>query len=57
MWDNFVREMMRAANEIVNGFARFLPRFLEMLVIVLRGMVDRVCAEGSTPKRPEAHSI
>jgi len=37
MWDNFVREMMRAANEIVNGFARFLPRFLEMLVIVLVG--------------------
>jgi len=39
MWDNFVREMTRAANEIVSGVARFLPRFLEMLVIVLVGWV------------------
>ncbi len=39
MWDNFIREMTRAANEIVSGVARFLPRFLEMLVIVLVGWV------------------
>jgi hypothetical protein len=37
MWDNFVREMTRAADEILRAFARFLPRFLEMLVIVLAG--------------------
>src|SRR6266496_1190617 len=39
MWDNFIREMTRAANEIVSGVARFPPRFLEMLVIVLVGWV------------------
>jgi hypothetical protein len=39
MWDNFVKEMTRAADEILRGFARFLPRFLEMLVIVLVGWV------------------
>ena len=39
MWENFVREMTRAMNEIVAGLGRFVPRFLEMLVIVLIGWV------------------
>jgi Mechanosensitive ion channel, conserved TM helix len=39
MWDSFVREMLRAMDEIVKGFARFLPRFMEMLVIALVGWV------------------
>src|ERR1700747_1860840 len=33
MWQNFVRELARTIDEILRGFARFLPRFLEMLVI------------------------
>ena len=39
MWNNFIHELTRAAEEIVQGFARFLPRVLEMLVIVLVGWV------------------
>ena len=39
MWNNFVAEMTRGAEEIVRGFAHFLPRVLEMLVIVLVGWV------------------
>ena len=39
MWNNFVREMAKAAEDIVQGIARFLPRFLEMLVIALAGWV------------------
>jgi hypothetical protein len=37
MWENFVRELARTMNEIVASFARFLPRFMEMLVIVVLG--------------------
>jgi hypothetical protein len=37
MWENFVRELARTMNEIVASFARFLPRFMEMLVIVILG--------------------
>jgi hypothetical protein len=39
MWENFVRELARTMNEIVASFARFLPRFMEMLVIVVLGWV------------------
>ena len=42
MWNNFIHELTRAAEEIVQGFARFLPRVLEMLVIVLVGWVIAV---------------
>jgi hypothetical protein len=37
MWENFVRELARTMNEIVASFARFLPRLMEMLVIVVLG--------------------
>jgi len=37
MWENFMRELARTMNEIIGSFARFLPRFLEMLVIVVVG--------------------
>jgi hypothetical protein len=37
MWENFVRELARTMNEIVASFARFLPRFMEMLAIVVLG--------------------
>ena len=39
MWENFIRELARTINEIVVSLGRFLPRFLEMLVIVLVGWV------------------
>src|SRR5262244_4362835 len=39
MWDNFIRELARTMNEIVGSMGRFLPRFLEMLVIVVVGWV------------------
>jgi len=39
MWENFVRELARTMNEIIASFARFLPRFLEMLVIVVVGWI------------------
>lgn len=37
MWENFIRELARTMYEIVGGLGRFLPRFLEMLVIVFVG--------------------
>jgi hypothetical protein len=37
MWESFVRELARTMDEILRSFARFLPRFLEMLVIVFVG--------------------
>lgn len=37
MWDNFLKELARTINEIVGSLGRFLPRFLEMLVIVFVG--------------------
>ena len=39
MWQNFMTEMTRAVDEIMRGVARFLPRFLEMLAIVLVGWI------------------
>lgn len=39
MWENFVRELARTMNEIIASFGRFLPRFLEMLVIVVVGWI------------------
>jgi hypothetical protein len=39
MWQNFLSELTRAINEIVTGFARFVPRFLEMLALVLVGWI------------------
>ncbi len=48
MWNNFVAEMTRAAEEIVRGFARFLPRVLEMLVIVLVGWVIAILLRALT---------
>jgi Mechanosensitive ion channel, conserved TM helix len=37
MWENFVRELATTIDEILRSFARFLPRFLEMLLIVFVG--------------------
>ncbi len=42
MWSSFVSEMTRAAQEILQGVARFLPRFLEMLAIVFVGWLIAV---------------
>jgi len=39
MWENFIRELARTMNEIVGSLGRFLPRFLEMLIIVVVGWV------------------
>jgi hypothetical protein len=38
MWQNFIAELSRTMNEIVQSVARFLPRFLEMLAIVVVGL-------------------
>lgn len=37
MWQNFISELNRTMHEMVGGLGRFLPRFLEMLVIVVLG--------------------
>jgi hypothetical protein len=39
MWQNFIGELVRAMNEIIGNFGRFLPRFLEMLAIVVVGWI------------------
>lgn len=39
MWQNFIRELARTMNEIVGSLGRFLPRFLEMLAILLVGWI------------------
>jgi len=39
MWQNFIRELARTMNEIVGSIGRFLPRFLEMLAILLVGWI------------------
>jgi hypothetical protein len=39
MWQNFIGELTRTMNEIVQSFARFLPRVLEMLLLVLVGWI------------------
>ena len=48
MWSSFAREMTRAAQEILQGAARFLPRFLEMLVIVFVGWLIAVLLRALT---------
>jgi hypothetical protein len=39
MWQNFIAELARTMDEILRSFARFLPRFLEMLAIVVVGWI------------------
>src|SRR5205823_2687902 len=39
MWQHFVGELGRTMDEILKSFARFLPRFLEMLGIVVVGWI------------------
>lgn len=39
MWETFINELARTMNEIVGSMARFLPRFLEMLAIVVIGWI------------------
>ena len=39
MWRDFTAEMARAMDEVMRGVARFLPRILEMLVIVVAGLL------------------
>jgi hypothetical protein len=38
MWRDFIAELTRTMHEIVQSIARFLPRFLEMLAIVIVGL-------------------
>lgn len=37
MWQNFIQELTLTMNEIMRSFARFLPRFVEMLLMVIVG--------------------
>jgi mechanosensitive ion channel-like protein len=37
MWQNFITELSRTMDEILRSFGRFLPRFLEMLLLVIVG--------------------
>ncbi len=39
MWDLIVAELSRATREIIGSAARFLPRLLEMLIIVVAGWI------------------
>lgn len=39
MWQNFIGELQRTMDEILRSFARFLPRFLEMLFLVVVGWI------------------
>jgi hypothetical protein len=39
MWENFIRELARTIYEIGGSMGRFLPRLLEMLVIIFVGWV------------------
>jgi hypothetical protein len=39
MWQHFVGELARTMDEILRSFARFLPRFLEMLGLVIVGWI------------------
>ncbi len=39
MWQIMIQELARAMHEMLIGFARFLPRFLEMLIIVVIGWI------------------
>ncbi|HZR65561.1 MAG TPA: hypothetical protein VFA85_10465 [Terriglobales bacterium] len=37
MWQNFIRELAGTMDEILRSFGRFVPRFLEMLLLVVVG--------------------
>jgi len=37
MWQNFISELTRTMHEIVGSLGRFLPRFFEMLTLVVIG--------------------
>ena len=39
MWQNFIGELARTMDEILKSFARFLPRFVEMLGILVVGWI------------------
>jgi hypothetical protein len=39
MWQNFIGELSRTMDEILKGFGRFLPRFVEMLGILIVGWI------------------
>lgn len=39
MWQNFIGELARTMDEILRSLARFVPRFLEMLAIVVVGWI------------------
>jgi hypothetical protein len=39
MWQNFIGELARTMDEILKSFARFLPRFVEMLGILIVGWI------------------
>src|SRR5205823_7421582 len=39
MWQNFINELNRTMREIVGSLGRFLPRFFEMLTLVVIGWV------------------
>jgi hypothetical protein len=39
MWQNFIGELARTFNEILQSVARFLPRILEMLFLIVVGWV------------------
>jgi hypothetical protein len=38
MWQNFIAELARTMDDILRSVARFLPRFLEMMGIVVAGL-------------------
>jgi hypothetical protein len=42
MWQIMLQELGKAMEEMTRGFARFLPRFLEMLIIVVAGWIIAV---------------
>jgi hypothetical protein len=39
MWQNFIGELSKTMDEILKGFGRFLPRFVEMLGILIVGWI------------------
>ena len=39
MWQNFIAELVRTMDEILRSVARFVPRLLEMLIIVVAGWI------------------
>ena len=55
MWQNFIGELTRTMNEIVQSFARFLPRVLEMLLLVLVVELLGGCGGDKTWKHQQSH--